>query len=237
MPLLVLAAHAAAGGGGLFVNPLRVEIVAPPGAVYEGRIELRNDGAVPMRVAAELRVEHPAGDDAEWITTGSEPGVISPDMQRSVGYRIVVPREARGELRARISFWEDAEAVGDEPLQVVPRIAVPIYVAVKGTEERAARIEAVRVVSADPWRAEVVVRNLGNVHIRPRGELKLRDGPGGRVVATMPVNEWGYPVLPGRAVELGAGGDGSGLAPGSYVAETILRFDGEETRDSRPVRL
>lgn len=235
-PLLVLAARAAVGGG-LFINPLRVEIVAPPGAVYEGSIEVRNDGAAPVRVATELRIEHPSADGAPWIIAGEDPGVISPSIQRSLEYRIVVPRDARGELRARISFWEDVEQGEGETVQVVPRIAVPIYVAIRGTEERAARIEAVRVVSADPCRAEVVVRNLGNVHIRPRGELRLLDGPGGRAVATIPVNAWGYPVLPGRTAELGAGGDGSGLAPGSYEAETILRFDGIETRDSRPIRL
>lgn len=225
--LLPVLSAGVAFGEGVFVNPLRYEIVAPRGAVHEERIALRNDGNEAVRLRVGLQ-EETAGENRRWIEANLEPVELRPGETCERAFFLDIPDDASGELRARIVFsGEEREGVGGA-VQMTARLAVPVYVMIKGTEVRAAEVLEVRPCEEETERMEVRVANRGNVHIRPAGELRVFDVDGRTLLARAPVNEWGYPVLPGEIVALRTGPMRGGCGPGPRLAEATLTFDGSE---------
>jgi hypothetical protein len=225
--LLPVLSASGAFGEGVFVNPLRYEIVAPRGAVHEERITLRNDGNATIRLRVGLQ-EETAGERRHWIEANLEPVELRPGEMCERAFFLEIPDDAFGELRARIIFSGEEKEGGGGVVQVAARLAVPVYVMIKGTEVRAAEVLEIRECGGFPGWMEVVVENKGNVHIRPAGELRILDADGRAMLVRAPVNEWGYPVLPGEIVALRAGPMDGGCGPGPRLAEAALNFDGSK---------
>jgi len=225
--LLPVLSASGAFGEGVFVNPLRYEIVAPRGAVHEERITLRNDGNATIRLRVGLQ-EETAGKRRHWIEANLDPVELRPGEACERAFRLAVPDDASGELRARVVFSSEGNEVEMGAMRMTSRLAVPVYVVISGTEVRAAEVLEIWECAGFPGWMEVVVANRGNVHIRPEGELRILDADGRAMLVRVPVNEWGYPVLPGETVALRAGPLAAVCGPGPRVAEAALKFDGSE---------
>jgi hypothetical protein len=214
---------------GLSINPVRVEISVPAGgAVYEGHIQLRQKGSNEMPLSVDFIDETPLANSS-WFSAASSTLALPPAQEVTLPYRIEVPAGVAGELRGRLAFSQAASSTATGGMEIVSRISVMIYVVVQGTERWAAEIESIRIpYSPQGWRAEVVVHNQGNVHIRPKGELRILDSEGHKTLYTIPVNEGEYPILPQSSFALSTKPSLWKPESGSYLFEAILRFADHE---------
>jgi len=209
----------------LGIDPLRTELSVPPGGTLEGQIVLTNEKDVPVRIDVSFRDRSASGLVTDWIEIDTGEILLEPGESAPVPYRVAVPSGAAGEFFGRVGFSE-VQDTGPGAVAVQTRISVPIFVAVRGTEDYRATITGVRVVSDDPLRAEVLVKNEGNVHVRATGECVVTTSDGDTEVLRMPVNAQRFPLYPARVGCLVAKTNEQ-LQPGQYIFDIRLRFPDE----------
>jgi hypothetical protein len=221
--LLAFAIHSLHQAEALFLDPVRIEITAPPGAGYQGHITLRNDQPEPLTV--EVSFHDDSTITAEWLQLKTGIITLIPHKKTIIPYTVSIPSTAKGEFRGRFAFSEAASETGASSVSLVTRIAVPIYVVVRGTEKYGATIKNIQVDSTSPLSVSVSLENHGNVHIRPEGRLVIVDDDINREVAQVPINPLGYPIFPGLTDELIARNDQLVLPQGTYQLHAHLSVD------------
>jgi hypothetical protein len=142
---------------------------------------------------------------------------------------VKAPKKAQGELVGMLSFRTKSAIRSSVEFM----LSGAVYVAVQGTEKVAGDVHAMMVTpSSDSVRAGIVLRNTGNVHLRPVGILQIlndKDQP----VANVEL-EQGQPTYPGNERPyLGVVKD-LRMAPGKYSARIKLTdFDRGVVIDER----
>jgi hypothetical protein len=239
--VLLLAALAAADAGHcLNVSPGKIELSLASSEVYEGALVVNNTDGKDMKVnirpedwfkAVEgLPKERPAG--FAWLDITPSGFELGPRQVKEAAYRVSVPKEASGELNGMI-FVEARPARAQEgSIGINTSIGIPIYVVIKGTERYRAEIKGLRVASESPLALAVTIGNSGNVHIRPRGTVKISDK---KTKIVLPLNEYNYPVLPfsDRTLEIKSD---ERLRKGEYMAEIEMGY-GDKKRCKKRIVL
>lgn len=188
------------------VAPPRVEIVLLPGGVYEDAFTVTNtqEETILLDVGLEDRSVGAAKtgrgqQSLEWLKIHSKTLEIAPGKSGAVNYTITVPKGARGERLARISFTK-APLPGKTMLGVQSVMTFSIYVIIEGTEVIEGDISGIYIFKTDPLEVRVTMQNSGNIHIRPGGEVILvKDGWSGesdRHELSLPLNKYEFPVYP-----------------------------------------
>ena len=214
------------------ISPSRVEITIPAGGAYNGVYNVINTKEEPVEleitledISAEASGSGRGKTDLDWLEMSSNKLDIAPGQTELLKYHISVPNGAKGEYIARVSFAETLPP-GKSLMNISSVISFPIYVAVKGTEVIKGDIEAFRILSADILEVESIIRNKGNIHIRPKGFImisKWDKGEGAAKEIRIPLNEYDFPVYPFSSRELKAKSDRK-LEPGDYEAAINMQF-------------
>jgi len=192
------------------VNPGRVELVMPAGESYIGSYIVGNPGDKPVKVviSAEDWSSDQDGRDVEkgdiasldWLVFMPQEVDLAPNESRTVQYKINIPKEAQGEYTAMIYFGE-APDTSQGGVTVRSRVGNALYVIIAGTEMVSGRIADINFSKRTPPKINVRIENTGNVHVRPKGNIKIKksglsandkNGDG----MDIPFNEAGFPVLP-----------------------------------------
>lgn len=248
--LVVLFGAAVAADAALSVSPTRIVVQAQAGQARKGGWRITNDGAEPLtvRVQPEDWSGGAAGTRAPvaWLKVTPSSLTLGPGKSADIAYRIRVPTDASGELRAQVFFTTD---VPQAAMPMRSRLGTILYVGVDGTEEIAAAITDVKAFYTpgtpgveQPDRLEIAlrIRNDGNTHIVPQGAALVR-GPADRVAATVPLTA-GWGLLPREEDAYRAVGHGVYLKPGAYRLELELVCGADlgrlvPLRAARPMRL
>mgnify|MGYP000850986830 CR=1 FL=1 len=229
-PSLLLAIH---------VNPTRVELSVRPGGEYAGSLELTSDSNDTVRVVIGVTDQTPFGDGPArrpWFFAEERELELQPGEGVDCPFRVSVPSNAVGELKAKLSFTTYGRS-SSTPISIIPVIGVPIYVVVEGTEVYDLRIRACGLRSADPLEVALTMENRGNTHVRPQGVCVITDLESGRVLRQIPVNKLnlrdiGWPVMPGETAELYARpaqtDDDKSLPPGRYGFDIRINHNGQD---------
>ena len=167
--------------GAFTVSPGRTEIAMPAGGSYLGSFTIGNPSASPIKVA--ISAEDWSAQDGRVVEKGDRPSLswlvfmpqtveLGPYESKGIQYSVNIPIEAKGEYIAMIYFGVAPEQSGGG-ISVRSRIGNALYVVVAGTEIIEGRISDIKISRANPLRIDVSVENMGNIHVRPKGRLKI----------------------------------------------------------------
>lgn len=227
---------------GIQVTPTVVQLNLPRGEEDSDFFSVLNDTDKLVSVEVELEEllkSQISGEDItvdSWLEVEPKKFDINPGETKKVGYKVKVPPGREGELRAQAFFATEGTPIGG--VGIKSRFGVAIYVAIEGTEVVEAEITDISISELSPEldknfaggiKVGVTVQNKGNVHLRPRGRVKIKNEKGEMVKElTLP---YGYPIMPQTSHTYYAFGENVELSSGRYKAIAFIRYGDIYERD------
>lgn len=234
---------------GLVISPPTFEISGNPGNIVTNTVRLENMKSIPVRLAVDKRNFSAIGEDgaigltdegegdsfslASWISVDPNDVVIPPKSTRTFTFSIKVPLNAEpgghfGSLIFRtIPSDENLSGSG---ATVAQEIGSLILLRIAGATTENAEIESFRTSKAlyeyGPVSFEARVKNLGNVHLKPRGTVTITNLIGQKVAS---VEIEGKNVLPGAIRKLDGTWD-TKWRIGRYTATSVLIYGAGNTQ-------
>lgn len=225
VPLSVVHGQAGTAqlGQGLEISPPLIEFNTDPGQTVTANIKLRNitDSTLVARARIDdfvaqgeeglpkLLLDEKAGETSpysfkSWVNT-IPPQTIAPKQQVTIPVTFVVPKDAGpGGHYGVVRFTAAAPEVEDTGVSLSASIGSLVLINVSGNVTTSAKIEEFFVSQNNkqssffeqgPLNFVERISNTGNVHIKPTGEVKVKNTLG-RNIATLQVNEKNGNVLP-----------------------------------------
>lgn len=250
----------------LTFSPPTFDLAADAGQTLRETLKLRNESAAPVTVtastasfAAKSEEEasgipdfYPSEEERDghglgaWISFARTEITLLPGERADLSFTITVPNEAEPGSYFGAVILGTAAAEASDNVGVAGTAAALVLLRVNGevVEEMSLAGFSTSAISSNlPVRFEALVENAGTVHLRPYGEVTVRNAFG-QPVAKLAMNRAEYKsVLPGTARRFTASwqrqvlkDDASILtrqwrnfAFGPYTAELTLRY-GESAR-------
>jgi hypothetical protein len=239
-------------------SPVIVDIVVAPGASQSGEIRVTNTADETQVYAVSIQKFVAQGENgqqdflpesdisglASWIKPENTSLTLKSGQKDSFSYMVRVPQDAEpGGHYAALFFSRATSNDGSEAVGVSAKTGVLFLVRVSGQVSEAASIESFQVIggrlSSLPAQFELRVRNTGNTHLHPQGEIVIRN-MFGNVVAKVVANPNDSAVLPNgirrydpvwvKHAESASGflssvkDEWHNFAIGRYVAEAQLQY-------------
>jgi len=195
------------------VSPVFFDLNAKPGTTVNGKVRLRNNttSTLPIKVevkkmggdeSGDLTIKNAPDDTNSWFEVTTPKLSAPPTEWATIPFTIKVPDTAAYGYYWALAFTQDS--VDDKRVtgaKVNASIVVPVLlnVAKDGakTEGKITEFKTnINWYEYLPVDFSTVFSNTGNVHIRPRGNIFIKDWLG-RSVATLDVNPNQGAVLPG----------------------------------------
>lgn len=226
---------------GITVLPPNITLDAEPGASIERSVAVENTTTVEQNIRVSIRNFKPDGEEGaaapteedspysmvSWIEVESDNFTLQPGERRDVMATVEVPENAEpGSHFGSIIFTPSSPQDSGGAFSVTTEVASLILLKVPGDARQSAAVESFDVDVAGGDSGPVVfgtrLRNDGNVHFVPQGQITVSD-TFGREVAVIPVNVESRPVLPGAVRRFDASWD-AGFLLGRYTAELDLAY-------------
>lgn len=225
------------------VAPIRVEHSVPAGGSITEAISVINDDTSPAHLRVKVEdwaltqdgaVNFAKGGTqphsaASWIRVNPKEFTLGPGQSQDVRYSLTVPKDAvPGGYRAAIIFATvPPPTPGEKQKRVMleGRIATILYETV-GRPMPSGEITGLSFRLNSEGRPEFTVsfQNTGQVHVRTRGEIIIRD-KGRKEIAKVPLPD--LPILPQSRRDFKVT-SGEKLPSGDYVAELIMDIGRKE---------
>lgn len=200
----------------LITSPLPINIVTEPGQTVSTELKVKNGGTGPetlridlMKFKAyeeggkpQLLEREPTDDFLNWVTFSESSFTLAPDEWKTVTATFVVPTTASfGYYYAFVfSRATDGEQVDQKQTALVGGTAVLVLLEARVADAK--REVAVAEFSVDkkfyeflPATFTVKLKNTGNVHIAPRGNIFINQGST-KDIAILEVNSEKGNILP-----------------------------------------
>jgi len=225
---LVSSVQAAPSETSIKLTPSIVESLVKPGDVFNRQIKVANVSGQEITLYAYLKDFKAAAEDdsgrAELIVPGTESGnyisswidittegiTLSPGEEKGVPYAINIPSNVGpGGYYGAIVFGTEApksrpgEADTGAAIGISQQAASLILLQVEGIADERADVREFKTDKqfySTPFDIKFLtkINNLGNVHIKPRGVIEIKDMMG-KKVTTLTVNEDSGNILPKSA--------------------------------------
>lgn len=226
--LFVSSVRSAPGETTIKVTPSILEKMVKPGEIYSGQTKIANNSAQEITLYAYLKDFKAAAEDesgrAELIVPGTETGnyisswidisiegiTLASGEERSVSYTINIPDNVGpGGYYGAIVFGTQApkirpgEAETGAAIGIAQQAASLLLLQVEGIADERADIREFKTDKqfySTPFDVKFTTKisNLGNVHVKPRGVIEIKNMLG-KKVTTLTVNEDGGNILPKSA--------------------------------------
>jgi hypothetical protein len=202
----------------LQINPTYQILTVKPGQKIEGRCTVTNDDAEKLSVNLSAKdwfvmKENQAFKAQEWLTFDAPQFELEPGEAKSVQFTIHAPSKAKGELVGMMSYAFN----GEKASNVQKVLSVAIYAAMAGTEKLKGELKAISLEpSTSSLSVGLLIRNEGNIHIRPEGWCEVKNDQD-QTVANVFIQQ-GKPVYPGQENSYSGAVNDLRLAPGRYKA-------------------
>ena len=212
------------------VSTNRIEISVPPSGTYESEMTVTNteNKELEFKLRTENWFEATPGfekekiDVSKWLKINPLEFELKQNEAKKVNYQVAIPGGAKGELSAMIFIDGKPKATAEATVGINTSIGIPIYVMIKGTEQFEAEVESLEVRNNAPLELYVKIKNSGNVHIRPEGDIAIKT-KAGKKLFSVPLNEYHYPILPdsSRVLEIKSN---ERLEKGEYTADIKMGY-------------
>ncbi|MEK7546427.1 MAG: hypothetical protein AAB554_05155 [Patescibacteria group bacterium] len=264
--LAVLAASLGAllptAASALTFSPPTFDFSANPGDTVNDAVRLHNEGAEPVTLKVEAaNFASKPGDEtsgipdfyssgeirdgrelAPWISFINKEITLRPGERGSVFLEIKVPADAGPGSYFGAAIVTNISPSTGQGVSLIGNTAILVMLKVGGDVVEEATLTgftaAPKISASLPARFEARIENAGTVHLRPIGEVRIKD-VFGRTVAVVPMNRREFKsVLPGGARRYSAEWSRSELAEGAsswerqrknfafglYTAELTLEY-------------
>lgn len=194
------------------VSPTFVETTAKPGSTISQTVRLRNNSTTPVTLTAEVKIM--GGDEAgaltikddkaehlAWLALKDNKVILRPKEWTTVPFTLTIPESASYGYYWALSFTSNAEQADSTGTTLNASIVVPILLSVeKAGAKTEGKLTEFKTTSGyyeyPPITFTNIFENTGNVHVKPQGNIFIKDFFG-RTVATLNVNDSQGSVLPG----------------------------------------
>ena len=195
------------------VSPVFFDLSANPGDTISNRVRLRNNtnSPLPIRIEVKKLTGDVNGDltlktdnsdnSLSWIKFSKESVVAAPLEWTNVPFTITIPKEAAYGYYYAITFAQNNNSpLAKTGTAITGAVAVPILLNVK---KEGAKFEGKFIdfkvdqgwYEYPPVKILATFENTGNVHIRPHGNIFIKDSFG-RQVAVLNLNSTQGAILP-----------------------------------------
>lgn len=205
-----------AGNYDVTVSPVFFDLTSNPGTQVSDRIRLRNNTTSAINI--NIQVQRLSGDingnfslsqnksdeSLNWVTFSQNAIVAKPLDWTEVPFTVNIPKDAAYGYYYAITFNEQKNGqLGRSGAQLTGAAAVPILLNVKkaGAKAEAKIIEfktANFINEYLPVDFQVKIENIGNIHVRPHGNVFIDAGQG-KDLAILDVNDTQGSILPQSA--------------------------------------
>lgn len=197
------------------VGPAKIDQAADPGDVISGSFFVMNEGDKEALFSSEIEIffeeggekkfypADPASRDLPFWFDQIEPVVLKAGEQRYVPFTVRVPSDASPGGHYAVVWWKTQPLGGEgSGVGVVTRAGVLMYLRISGDVNEAARLVSItdkdqRFFWSLPVSIAVLFKNDGNVHLKPNGDLFVRNILG-KERAHFAINKTNYIVFPGQ---------------------------------------
>lgn len=249
--ILVIALFWASKGFALTISPPLQEYRADPGQELSGVIKLINDEDV-VRVyyasverfkakgeKGEAEYTGPTADEtqlASWIKLEQTSVILQPRERKEIRYKISVPEKASAGGNYAAIFWSSQapEIKGAAGIGVVGKIGSLFLVRISGEIVEDGKVAEFKTdknfYNRKPINFSLKFENLGNVHLKPAGEITLKPKFLGIGRGRVPINPQQGNVLPRSKREFEASWQpGTPLESGArnFLSRFIQEFQNE----------
>jgi hypothetical protein len=236
----------AQNAGGLAVSPPTFEISGNPGNTITNSVRLENLRSAPVRLAVDKRNFSAIGEEgaiglteedgsfslASWISVDPADVIIPAKSTRTFTFTIKVPLNAEpgGHFGSLIFRTIPENKLDGSGATVAQEIGSLILLRISGETAENAKVESFQTSQSfyeyGPVVFENRVKNLGNVHVKPTGNITVTNLLGQKV-ATIELE--GKNVLPGAIRKL-EGTWETKLRLGQYTATSVLIYGPSNTQ-------
>ncbi len=152
------------------VSPSKIEGSVPAGKHYENVFTVKNPSkdTITINVIFLEKTINPL--DKNWFKLEKDHVDVPPGESSEIKYSISIPEGSEGEYNARVIFSKEPTA---KVMGISMRYNFPIYIAVSGTEKYDFNIDNVSITNKDNIEIVIDMTNTGNIHIRPKGTIKI----------------------------------------------------------------
>jgi len=222
--------------GAFSINPYKVEMTLPAGESREGSFTLANPSDTTVNIKVTVEDWSSDQDDGRVIVRGEKPSLnwlkltpqeleLGPQQSKVVNYTVRLPKGTKGERSAMVYFG-DVPDTSKGGIAIRSRIGTAVYAIAEGTEIVKGEISRITVARQKPLRIDVAVKSLSNIHIRPKGIIRINNKEGGEPIEIL-FNDPGFPVLPQQEYKFEARSKKK-LGQGEYKLEFDMQFGEEE---------
>lgn len=197
------------------ISPVVVDLEVDPGTAAQGKVQITNTDGKDQTYYIGVQNFVAKGEDgaqdflpesditglASWITPQTRSVRLGANETREFGYAVNVPKNAEPGGHYAAMFFSTVPLNSDRgsAVGVGAKTGLLFLLRVPGDIREDARIESFRVNSGQidrlPAYFEMRVRNLGNVHFKPEGNVVIKNFLG-QEVAKVPLNPRKSSVLP-----------------------------------------
>lgn len=194
------------------VSPTFIELAAKPGQSVNQSVRLRNNTNDEIRVKPEIKllggdeqgeltIKETREDHINWLKTEKETISLKPREWTTVNFSIEIPEGAAFGYYWALSFTaENGDIIAENGTTLTASLVVPILLSVqKAGAKTEGKFTSLKTDSKfyeyPPVTFTSQFQNTGNVHIRPYGNIFVKDFMG-RTVATLDINEAQGSILP-----------------------------------------
>ena len=190
-------AHASDGGLNLITSPLPINLITTPGSSVSTPIKIKNGGTQAEKIKAslmkfkayesngqpQLMDPEPGDDFLKWVSFSEETFTAEPDEWKTITATFNVPKDAAFGYYYAIVFSRANENATLESKQTTVVGGTAVLVLLEARVPDAKRAVEVTEFSTDkkfyeflPTTFTVKLKNTGNVHIAPRGNIFINKG-------------------------------------------------------------
>jgi hypothetical protein len=243
---MIVKGQEAPSQNGLSVSPPSFEISGNPGSTVTNTVRLENMKTTSVRLAVDRRNFTAIGEEgnigltdddgtfslATWISVDPADVVIPPKSTKTFTFTIKVPLNAEpgGHFGSLIFRTIPEENLSGSGASVAQEIGSLILLRIAGATTEDAKVESFKTSKSfyefGPVTFEERVKNLGNVHIKPSGNVTITNIIGQKV-ATVPLITKN--VLPGAIRKIEGTWD-TKWRMGQYTATAVMIYGPNNTQ-------
>lgn len=200
----------------LTASPLPINLKTDPGNTVTAQLKIKNDGNQDEKIAVDLKkftADHITGapklldrEDGEnyfdWVKFSENEFILNPNEWKTITLTINVPADAAFDYYYAVVFKRVEKETQSLDKQTFLTGGMATFVTLEVNSPNAKREVAVTDFSLDkkwyeflPVNFAVTLRNTGNVHVAPRGNIFISKGANSNV-AILEVNKDNGAILP-----------------------------------------